>query len=199
MLCECGTGAIIHASELYGDVRILSCGQKCPYNANTYHGDARRSGRTPEYKAWVDIINRCTNPSATFFEYYGGRGINICEEWRHSYPAFFAYVGRKPTPRHSIDRWPDNNGNYEPGNVRWATRTQQARNKRTTCFLTANGVTRPIAEWAELNHIDVRSIRTRIYQLGWDVGLAVTRPTRHIKARNKTREDIRQWQKTQKQ
>jgi hypothetical protein len=78
------------------------------------------------------MIERCHNPSHVNFEGYGGRGIKVCDRWRAAFLNFLADVGDRPSARHSIDRFPNNDGNYEPGNVRWATRRQQARNKRTS-------------------------------------------------------------------
>jgi hypothetical protein len=76
------------------------------------------------------MITRCHNPNATRYKDWGGRGITVCEEWRNNYEAFLAHIGRKPSPRHSIDRFPNNSGNYEPGNVRWATPREQNLNQR---------------------------------------------------------------------
>jgi len=77
------------------------------------------------------MIKRCTSPANAYYSDYGGRGIKVCERWLWSYEAFILDVGRKPTAKHSLDRI-NNNGNYEPGNVRWATTSEQLRNRRTT-------------------------------------------------------------------
>jgi len=82
----------------------------------------------PEYASWKAMIQRCTNPNMPGYERYGGRGITIHEEWRKSYKAFIRDMGPRPGPGWSLDRI-DNDGNYEPGNVRWASRTQQQKNK----------------------------------------------------------------------
>ncbi len=84
-----------------------------------------------EYRAWYQMIYRCTNPKFPQWKDYGGRGISVCAEWRNSFTAFFEHVGPRPSPQHSFDRI-DNDGNYEPGNVRWATRSQQNSNQRRT-------------------------------------------------------------------
>lgn len=84
---------------------------------------------TPEYQAWHNAKNRTTNPNVPVWPNYGGRGITMCDEWLNSFEAFFEHIGPKPGPGYSLDRI-DNDGNYEPGNVRWATRTDQNRNQR---------------------------------------------------------------------
>jgi len=84
---------------------------------------------TPEYACWRSVIARCTNPKSRLWKYYGGRGIGVAPRWLKS-ANFLADVGQRPSKHHSLDRYPDNDGNYEPGNVRWATPTVQARNIR---------------------------------------------------------------------
>lgn len=84
---------------------------------------------TQEYMAWEGAKARCSNRNKESWPRYGGRGIRMCEEWRNSFLAFYLWVGPKPSPEHSIDRI-DNNGDYEPGNVRWATMQQQVANRR---------------------------------------------------------------------
>jgi len=96
---------------------------------STRHGEARRAQRTAEYVCWRAIKARCGNPKSEDYELYGARGIRICDEWRNDFGAFLAHVGRRPSSKHSIDRI-DNNGNYEPGNVRWATPKEQRDNQR---------------------------------------------------------------------
>lgn len=85
-------------------------------------------GRSPTYIVWVNMRQRCGNPNSPRYANYGGRGIKVCEEWQNSYNAFKKYIGEKP-PNYSLDRI-DNDGDYEPGNVRWATMKEQRSNQR---------------------------------------------------------------------
>lgn len=102
----------------------------------------------PEYTAWRAMKNRCCNPKDQAFKNYGGRGIAVCERWSESFEAFYSDVGSRPSPLHSLDRFPDQDGDYKPGNVRWATQTEQCRNTRRNVYLSFNGRTQTMTEWA---------------------------------------------------
>lgn len=146
--------------------------------------------KRPEYAAWYAAIWRCTNPVAKNYPNYGGRGITICQRWRESFDAFLADVGPRPGPQYSLDRI-DNDGNYEPGNVRWATRVQQRNNCRPSLGwpsrrLTVRGVTRSVAEWSRLSGLPYTTIRTRVLA-GWDAERAVTTPPDPRKTRKQGR------------
>ena len=134
------------------------------------HGD---SG-TPEHDAWKSMRARCNRPSHEFYSYYGGRGIAVCDRWNDSYENFLADLGRRPGRGYSLERI-DNNGNYEPGNVRWATQAEQQRNNRKTRYLTYNGKTQCLTDWAAEIGMSLDGLRGRIDR-GWSVEDALTRP-----------------------
>jgi len=138
-----------------------------------------RESYTAEYRIWTAIKHRCFCPTSDHYAFYGGRGIVMCEEWANDYSAFLRYVGRRPSPQHSLDRYPDNNGNYEPGNVRWATRLQQARNTRVNRHITAFGETRVAGQWCEDPRVVVaaQTIHWRMRR-GWSPEAALTTPAR---------------------
>lgn len=124
------------------------------------------------YYAWYHMIRRCSDPLDPAFMRYGGRNITVCMRWRKSFHAFAEDVGERPSPRHSIDRI-DNNGNYEPGNVRWATRKEQQRNRKGNHLVNANGITRSVAEWSEALGVSWATVAERLKH-GWSPERAVT-------------------------
>jgi len=128
------------------------------------------------------MLARCRNRNFPDYGKYGGRGITVCERWATDYAAFLADVGPRPSLDYSLDRFPNQNGNYEPGNVRWATQKQQQRNRTNNVLLTVDGVTKCLSEWAELMGLKQITIGNRIRR-GWDVKLAVTTPVRPLKSR----------------
>lgn len=128
----------------------------------------------PEYGPWREMKKRCTNPKAKHYDKYGGRGIKVCDEWMHSFAAFFAYMGPRPSPDHSVDRI-DNDGNYEPGNCRWATRFEQQANTRMTRLVTIDGKTLSFCGWAREKGLSYGLIRQRESK-GWTLYDAIMTP-----------------------
>ena len=131
-ICDCGTKlTVIGESLIAGNTRSCGCLRTTwkPGDGNAKHGQSRViGGRAPEYRIWAAMLRRCGNPSQKDYKNYGGRGIRVCSRWK-SFSNFFADMGKRPSAKHSIDRI-DNDGNYEPGNCHWATRSEQQINKR---------------------------------------------------------------------
>lgn len=122
---------------------------------------------------------RCYAPKTDRYPQYGGRGIRVCARWLGSFENFYADMGPKPTPRHSLDRI-DVEGNYEPTNCRWATRTEQARNTTRNRLITHNGVRKTLVEWAECAGMSSDLLRNRIDRYGWNIARALSSPRRAL-------------------
>ena len=129
--CDCGREGLKNASNVIaGKTKSCGCLRVEFGKSNRAHGGREGGKSSPEYEAWSGAKDRCYNKKDRVFKHYGGRGISVCDRWLHSYQNFLADMGRRPNGT-SLDRI-DVNGNYEPGNCRWATKAQQARNTRRT-------------------------------------------------------------------
>lgn len=131
--CDCGNVKEIRMRSVWPRKITKSCGcQRVAMikknSAQLKHGLSTRSLRIPEHSIWTAMKQRCRNRNCKAYKWYGARGISVDCRW-DSFENFIANMGRRPGPEHSIDRI-NNDGNYEPGNCRWATRAQQSKNKR---------------------------------------------------------------------
>jgi len=149
------------------------------------HGEAKPP--TPEYRVWLGMWTRCTNRRRSRFKDYGGRGIDVCARWR-AYENFLRDMGRRPSPRHSLDRKKGDDG-YTPSNCRWASPSEQVRNRRNVQLYTVNGESLILTDWADRLGVRVQVIYDRIYKLNWTTERAVTTPVdrRSLAERNRAR------------
>jgi hypothetical protein len=126
--------------------------------------------KSPEHCAWVGMRQRCNNPKKREFRHYGGRGISVCVRWSF-FANFLSDMGLRPTDQHSIDRI-DVNGNYEPGNVRWAIKQEQAENTTVAKFLTYKGETKTMSGWERTRGFSKGTICRRL-KSGWTIDEAI--------------------------
>jgi hypothetical protein len=133
-VCDCGNLKVVRGHHLTTTTRLairscrcLSAEQSRNHPPQLRHGHTWAGGGTPTYKTWSSMVRRCSNPKAGGWERYGGRGIKVCERWL-KFDNFLADMGKRP-PNLTLDR-KNNDGNYEPGNCRWATRSEQQHNRR---------------------------------------------------------------------
>lgn len=141
------------------------------------HGHNRKRQRSPTYRSWGMMVTRCTNPNVENYKYYGGRGIKVCDGWR-DFSTFLSDMGSRPSLEHSLDRWPNKDGDYEPGNCRWATQTDQCRNRRANHLVKVAGQEMSLREAVErFGAASYKCTHLRITRLGWSVNDALTTPS----------------------
>ena len=169
-LCRCDCG---EEKTLAGNTLTTGNSTKCRRCGVRTHGGTG----TPEFHAWHAMLGRCCWPSQRMYKYYGARGITVCQRWRHSFPNFLADMGKRSSPKHSLDRI-DNDGNYTPENCRWATKKQQTRNTRANRLITFRGRTQPLIAWVEETGLTYNMLSYRLRK-GWSVEKALTHPHSH--------------------
>ncbi len=169
-LCDCGNKGIVCVSALRAG-KSRSCGclkNELHITRATVHGESRRGNWSAEYKAWAAMNSRCYDKNGKAYRNYGGRGIITCSRWRFGengksgFECFLADVGRRPSGKHSLDRFPDNDGPYAPGNVRWATRAEQNTNTRRAYKIVIGGNPMCLIEAARLYKTNYGTVKSRL-------------------------------------
>jgi len=167
-LCDCGAVGLIRGNPLRKG-KSQSCGclaaemargrARLAPNAET-HGCTKGRIQTAEYRIWSGMIKRCTNEKCKAYKNYGGRGIRVCERWL-KFENFLADMGERPEGK-TLDRYPNNDGNYEPGNCRWATPKEQNNNRRDNMFVHHNGAHKTLQQLADEFDINPATLRSRL-------------------------------------
>jgi hypothetical protein len=173
--CDCGTEKTILLHSLITK-NTISCGcyrKEVTRERATIHGAKANKHITSEYDAWLSMKARCSQVDKKNYKDYGGRGIKVCDRWKDSFENFLADMGEKPTSKHSLDRI-NNNGNYEPSNCRWATRTQQNNNSRRNKRVLYNGKIQSLADWARELNLSYYVLYKRLKR-GWSIKEAFTK------------------------
>ena len=187
--CECGKTVVVEGGNLRGG-HTQSCGCIVAEKRSTMHASHGLSN-DPLYSVWSGVIRRCTNPNDLSFGRYGGRGITICDEWRHDFQAFYDHVSKLPDcleDGYTLDR-ADNSLGYMPGNVRWVTAIEQSRNRRNNHMITYGGKTQCLQAWANELGIRQGTLSNR-FKRGWSAEKALTQPTQKSDA---IIEDVARW------
>lgn len=168
--CDCGGETVALGNNLRRQNHTLSCGcvnrerTAAVGRAQRRHGEGSPGKQSAEFATWMGMRERCRTPSAGNYAQYGGRGIRVCERWER-YENFLADMGRKPSPAHSIDRI-DPDRDYTPDNCRWATATQQQRNRRITKMVEWEGRRLPLIALCEELAVPYERTRGRLHK-GW--------------------------------
>jgi hypothetical protein len=179
--CQCDCGKIVIVGGQYlRSARTVSCGCK---KAEAVGNRQRKHGlyRTPEWRIWCGLRNRCNNLNNRSYPDYGGSGIYVCQRWMESFTNFLDDMGPRPSSKHTVDRYPDKDGPYAPSNCRWATMREQNRNRKSNRLITINGVTKLLIEWIEESGKSKRLVSNRISRGGWPIERALSEPVRTIR------------------
>lgn len=169
-LCDCGTIKIVRGSSLKdGNTKSCGCLRK---ELITIHDQANKGAKTKEYSAWISMIQRCNNPKNPDYVHYGGRGIKVCDRWL-KFENFYEDMGKRPECM-TLER-KDNDGGYEPGNCRWATREEQNNNTRRNRYKEHEGERRTITQWARHIGISKQALSYRLSRNDGEIGRSLIR------------------------
>lgn len=173
--CDCGQIAIVSGCALRGGgTKSCGCISIETTKANrTTHGATANYTRPPEYKVYAGIKRRCYNRNEKAYPFYGGRGIKMCERWRNDFAAFLSDMGPRPSDKHSIDRFPNHKGDYEPSNCRWATFEQQMNNRQNNRIVEYQGSGMTIAQLSRKTGINYHTLYRIIVTNGMNADSAI--------------------------
>lgn len=169
--CDCGTERVLSKKNI-GKQKSCGCYKS---KGCLRHGHAHEGRMSPVYRSWKSMMQRCNDPNSIQWADYGGRGITVCKAW-FNFEAFLRDAGEPSSAGMSIDRIKNDRG-YEPGNVKWSTRSEQCRNRRTNRIIEFNGQRKCLAEWSETTGIGAETLAKRI-EAGWSIEEALTTKVR---------------------
>lgn len=183
--CDCGKRVVARSDALRRGKKTT-----CGIDGHTGWSEKLPLSRLHplEYATWNGMRKRCSAKKGNHWKYYGSRGIKVCERWK-KFSQFLQDVGPRPSPRHSIDRYPNQDGNYEPGNVRWATVEEQRRNNRDAIYVEFKGESVALGELVEKLGLNHPVVYGRL-KMGWSLADALTIPVRPKRKNRKRAEEL---------
>jgi len=175
-ICDCGKTTSVKLTCLRtGNTKSCGCIRRdiVSLRFRKHYGKG-----TPEYTSWQLMKDRCYNQNNKTFSYYGGKGVRVDDKWIDDFTVFLSDMGKKPGKSHTLDRV---NGdlNYSKENCRWATKTEQVRNRKNTKFIEYKGERKPLAEWCEILNLDYNNTNKRIWR-GWEIERAFTERKKNV-------------------
>lgn len=183
-LCECGATKPVAASSLRSGGTV-SCGCK-RHSLRIAKISKHGMSRTPEYVTWTNMIRRCTNADDISYPDYGAKGVTVCDRWITSFEAFFSDMGKRPSSKHSIDRIQRTKG-YSPDNCRWATTSEQSRNRSDNKFLTIGTTTKCYSDWCRELNLEFSNLYRTAKKRNTSVGALILEKTNSLAARSSER------------
>jgi hypothetical protein len=180
--CDCGAVTVVPTDKLKnGNTRSCGC---LLADTKRKHGHAADKAPSPTYSSYRSMLNRCFVASSPAHAHYKKLGITVCDRWRFGrdgrsgFECFLADMGQRPSLKHSLDRHPNQTGNYEPSNCRWATKSEQGNNRSTNRLVTFRGRQITVTELARETKLPYELLRHRISRAGWPIERAVNTPPR---------------------